>query len=91
MFGRLRFPGRRSPPQGGATQSATSHQPVHSHAAIDAAIFASQRGIWATKMSLPALLATAAIQVVVFLATGSVALLRIKIGSTAMVGDGHHY
>ena len=60
MFGRLRFPGRQSPPQGGAAQSATSHQPVHSHGAVDAAIFASQRGIWATKVSLLALVATAA-------------------------------
>lgn len=84
MFGRLRFPGRPSPPQGGAAQSATSHQPVHSHGAVDAAMFASQRGIWATKVSLLALLATAAIQVVVFLATGSVALLADTVHN---VGD----
>ena len=47
----------------------------HSHGAVDPIIFTSQRGIWATKVSLVVLLATAAMQVGVFLFTGSVALL----------------
>ena len=47
----------------------------HSHGAIDPVFFTSQRGIWATKVSLVVLLATAAMQVAVFLVTGSVALL----------------
>ena len=47
----------------------------HSHGAIDPVVFTSERGIWATKVSLMALLATALMQVVVFLLTGSVALL----------------
>ena len=47
----------------------------HSHGAMDPVVFTSDRGIWATKVSLVGLLATAVIQVAVFLATGSVALL----------------
>ena len=42
---------------------------------MDPVVFTTQRGIWATKMSLVALLATATMQVCVFLLTGSVALL----------------
>ncbi len=47
----------------------------HTHGGVDPAIFASARGIWATKWSLIALLATAAVQTVVVVLTGSVALL----------------
>ena len=47
----------------------------HTHGGVDPAIFASDRGIWATKWSLIALLATAAVQTVVVVLTGSVALL----------------
>ncbi len=47
----------------------------HSHGAIDRAALGSSRGIWATKVSLVGLLATAGIQVVVVVFTGSVALL----------------
>ena len=47
----------------------------HSQGAMDPVVLTSQRGIWATKVSFVALLATAAIQVAVFLITGSVALL----------------
>jgi cation diffusion facilitator family transporter len=47
----------------------------HTHGTVDPAIFASARGIWATKWSLIALLATAALQTVVVVLTGSVALL----------------
>ena len=47
----------------------------HTHGAVDPAVFASARGIWATKVSLVALLFTAVLQMVVVVATGSVALL----------------
>ena len=47
----------------------------HSHGAIDRAVLGSSRGIWATKISLVGLLATASMQVVVVVFTGSVALL----------------
>ncbi len=50
-------------------------QDRHSHGAMDPVVFTSQRGIWATKVSLVVLIATAAMQVGVFLVTGSVALL----------------
>ena len=54
------------------------HGPVshgHSHGAVDGEILASERGIWATKISLGALLATAIVQLVIVWFTGSVALL----------------
>jgi len=47
----------------------------HSHGAVDGEILASARGIWATKISLAALLATAVLQLVIYAFTGSVALL----------------
>ena len=47
----------------------------HSHGAVDGEILASSRGIWATKISLAALLATAVVQLVIVGFTGSVALL----------------
>ena len=47
----------------------------HSHGAVDGEILASDRGIWATKISLATLLATAVVQLVVVGFTGSVALL----------------
>ena len=47
----------------------------HIHGTVDPAIFSSARGIWATKASLIALLATAAVQTGVVVPTGSVALL----------------
>ncbi len=47
----------------------------HTHGALDRAVLNSQRGIWATKVSLAVLIATAAMQVVLVVITGSVALL----------------
>ena len=47
----------------------------HAHEAMDRVVLSSSRGIWATKVSLVVLLATAGMQVVVFIFTGSVALL----------------
>ncbi|MHB1150660.1 MAG: cation diffusion facilitator family transporter [Thermoleophilia bacterium] len=47
----------------------------HTHGAIDPAILTTKRGIWAVKWSLVGLLATALIQVIVVVYSGSVALL----------------
>ena len=47
----------------------------HTHGAIDQEVLSSERGIWATKISLAVLLATALAQMVIFIFTGSVALL----------------
>ncbi len=47
----------------------------HTHGVIDPSITTSQRGIWAIKWSFVGLMATALLQVVVVLLSGSVALL----------------
>jgi cation diffusion facilitator family transporter len=47
----------------------------HTHGAIDPSLFRSERGIWAVKWSLVALLATAVFQLFIVAMTGSVALL----------------
>ncbi len=48
---------------------------VHTHGAVDPSVFATERGIWAVKVSFIALLATALIQFVIVSFSGSVALL----------------
>ena len=50
-------------------------EPGHSHGAVDPSITTSERGIWALKWSFVALVATALVQVVVVVLSGSVALL----------------
>ena len=47
----------------------------HPHGAVDPTIFTSKRGIWAVKLSLLGLLATALFQIIVVLFSGSMALL----------------
>src|SRR5918992_2849962 len=47
----------------------------HKHGAVDPSLLATERGIWAVKWSLVGLAATAILQVVVVLFSGSVALL----------------
>jgi cation diffusion facilitator family transporter len=47
----------------------------HTHGAVDPTIATSERGIWAIKWSFVALMATALLQLVVVLMSGSVALL----------------
>src|SRR5215207_1589295 len=47
----------------------------HTHGAVDPTIATSERGIWAVKWSFFGLLATALVQIVVVLLSGSVALL----------------
>jgi cation diffusion facilitator family transporter len=47
----------------------------HTHGAVDPTIATSDRGLWAVKWSFLALLATALVQIVVVVFTGSVALL----------------
>lgn len=51
------------------------HHHDHSHGVVDPIILSSERGIWAVKWSLLGLLVTGAIQVVVVVLSGSVALL----------------
>src|SRR5215207_3452150 len=47
----------------------------HTHGAVDPTVATSERGIWAVKWSFLGLLATALVQIVVVLLSGSVALL----------------
>jgi cation diffusion facilitator family transporter len=63
------------PPRGGGPIGNRPQQRGHSHGAMDRVVLTSRRGIWATKVSLVVLLATAAMQVVIVIYTGSVALL----------------
>ena len=65
-------PGRHAPGRG------------HAHGAMDQAVLGSSRGIWAVKVSLVVLSATAAMQVVIVVFTGSVALLADTIHN---IGD----
>ena len=51
------------------------HHHDHTHGVVDPIILSSERGIWAVKWSLLGLLVTGAIQVVVVVLSGSVALL----------------
>jgi cation diffusion facilitator family transporter len=55
----------------------------HAHGVIDATIATTHRGIWAIKWSFVVLLVTAALQVVVVVMSGSVALLADTIHNTA--------
>ena len=57
---------------------------VHSHGAIDPSILTTQRGIWAIKWSFIGLFATAALQIVIVIFSGSVALLADTIHN---IGD----
>ncbi len=62
-----------SPSENNGPESLGTHG--HAHGAVDGQILSSARGIWATKVSLAALLATAVFQLVIVWFTGSVALL----------------
>jgi cation diffusion facilitator family transporter len=64
------------------THEPASHGHLHGH--IDPAITTTQRGIWAIRWSCVGLLVTAALQIVVVLLSGSVALLADTIHN---VGD----
>ena len=61
----------------GEEQSQSRNDPGHghTHGALDRAVLNSERGIWVTKISLAVLIATAAMQVVLVVITGSVSLL----------------
>lgn len=48
---------------------------LHTHGIVDSSIFTTQRGMWALKWSFLGLLATALLQMVIVLISGSVALL----------------
>ncbi len=47
----------------------------HTHGAVDPSIATSERGIWAVKWSFAGLFATALVQIVVVVLSGSVGLL----------------
>lgn len=55
----------------------------HTHGVIDATIATTDRGIWAIKWSFAILAITAALQIVVVMASGSVALLADTIHNIA--------
>src|SRR5215207_3426027 len=55
------------------------HAHGHAHGAVDPSIATSDRGIWAVKWSFAALFATALLQVVVVVLSGSIALLSVTI------------
>jgi Co/Zn/Cd efflux system component len=57
----------------------------HTHGAVDPTIATSQRGIWALKWSFVVLVATALLQLVVVLFSGSVALLSDTIHNFAAI------
>ena len=61
--------------QGSQVPAGRGRQHGHAHGALDRVVLTSSRGIWATKISLIVLMATAAMQVVIVVFTGSVALL----------------
>lgn len=56
----------------------------HIHGVVDPAIFTTERGIWAVKWSFRGLAVTAVFQIVIYLITGSVALLADTIHN---IGD----
>lgn len=70
-FGITRFTGRNDH----SHKTADPSEHGHTHGVIDATIATTERGIWALKWSFIILAITAALQVVVVLITGSVALL----------------
>lgn len=51
------------------------HGHVHAHGVVDPSLVATERGIWAVKWSFVALIATAAVQMIVVVLSGSMALL----------------
>ena len=65
-------------------QQEYGHAHDHTHGAVDPSVATSERGIWALKWSFVALVATALVQVVVVVLSGSVALLSDTIHN---VGD----
>ncbi|TIN81668.1 MAG: hypothetical protein E5Y29_12045, partial [Mesorhizobium sp.] len=74
-------------PSGHATHADHGHGTGphgHSHGVIDATIATTDRGIWAIKWSFVILAVTAALQVVVVMLSGSVALLADTIHN---IGD----
>ena len=61
--------------EGSRVFAGRGQQHGHSHGAVDRVLLTTSRGIWATKVSLTVLMATAGMQVVIVVFTGSVALL----------------
>jgi Co/Zn/Cd efflux system component len=69
--------------EGGHSHGGTSGH-AHTHGIIDPSLTSSERGIWAIKWSFLILAVTAALQMVVVITSGSVALLADTIHN---VGD----
>ena len=69
------------------------HLRGHTHGVVDPSILTSSRGIWAVKWSLVGLAITAAVQIIVGVLTGGVALLADTIhnavDSRLSVEEGH--
>jgi cation diffusion facilitator family transporter len=66
---------RQHEPTGDHGHDHSGRAHAHTHGTIDASLLTTERGIWAVKWSLVALAITAALQIVVVVYTGSVALL----------------
>jgi cation diffusion facilitator family transporter len=71
-------------PHGHRADHPHEHGAGHRHGTVDPAIASSERGLWALKWSLVGLGVTAALQVVIVVVTGSVALLADTVHN---VGD----
>src|SRR5262245_9602627 len=63
-----------------------AHAHAHSHGIVDPSLATSSRGLWAVKWSFIGLIATALIQLIVVLISGSVALLADTIHNFADAG-----
>src|SRR5215510_5982727 len=63
-----------------------AHAHDHSHGIVDPSITTTTRGLWAVKWSFVGLIATALIQLIVVLISGSVALLADTIHNFADAG-----
>ena len=63
-------------------ENPSNHHGDHAHGAVDPSTATSERGIWAVKWSFVGLFATALVQVLVVVFSGSVALLSDTIHSS---------
>jgi Co/Zn/Cd efflux system component len=71
------------PHAAGSSRRGQDHAHDHVHGIADPALAATDRGMWALKWSFVGLLATAALQAVVVVVSGSVALLADTIHNVA--------
>ena len=64
------------------------HSHDHTHGTIDPVLLTTERGIWAVKWSLVGLAATAILQIIVVVFSGSIALLADTIHNVADAATG---